>query len=125
MNRVNPCLSCGACCALYRASFYWAEGDDRVEGGVPVELTDQMDPFRRVMKGTTGSHPRCIALAGEIGRDVSCVIYERRPSICKDYLPSWLDGKPNERCDKARIAWGLLPLTPDSWLSPGEYPRAA
>ena len=22
---VNPCLSCGACCAFYRASFYWSE----------------------------------------------------------------------------------------------------
>lgn len=27
----NPCLSCRACCAFFRVSFYWAEADD---GGV-------------------------------------------------------------------------------------------
>jgi len=21
----NPCIDCGACCALFRASFYWAD----------------------------------------------------------------------------------------------------
>ena len=33
---VHPCLSCGACCAHFRASFYWAEADDQTPGGVPV-----------------------------------------------------------------------------------------
>ena len=37
----NPCVSCGACCVAFRASFYWAEGDDTTEGGVPVHLTVQ------------------------------------------------------------------------------------
>jgi hypothetical protein len=103
------------------------EGNDETEGGVPVELTEDMGPFRRVMKGTTESRPRsrCIALAGEIGKSVFCSIYEHRSSVCREFAPSWLDGKPNERCDQARMAWGLLPLTPDSWMFPGEFPTAA
>jgi len=125
MNRTNPCLSCGACCAFYRASFYWGEGDDVTEGGVPVELTEKMDSFRRFMKGTGGNRPRCVALTGDIGKRVLCAIYERRASVCRDFSPSWLDGRPNGRCDEARAAWGLLPLTPDSWMSPGEFPSAA
>ncbi|EJT1381768.1 TPA: YkgJ family cysteine cluster protein, partial [Escherichia coli] len=24
MNNPNPCMTCGACCAFFRVSFYWA-----------------------------------------------------------------------------------------------------
>ncbi|MLR39642.1 YkgJ family cysteine cluster protein, partial [Salmonella enterica subsp. enterica] len=27
MSVLNPCMTCGACCAYFRVSFYWAEGD--------------------------------------------------------------------------------------------------
>ena len=27
----NPCIECGACCAYYRASFYWAEADEGLQ----------------------------------------------------------------------------------------------
>ncbi|EEX7666747.1 YkgJ family cysteine cluster protein, partial [Escherichia coli] len=27
MNNPNPCMTCGACCAFFRVSFYWAEAD--------------------------------------------------------------------------------------------------
>lgn len=119
----NPCLTCGACCAFYRASFYWAEADDVTPGGVPVELTRKMNDFRRVMLGSSGSKPRCIALSGDIGDSVSCSIYAQRASVCRDFDPSWLEGVHNPRCDRARVAWGLLPLTPDSWLD--NFPKAA
>ncbi|EAX0008081.1 YkgJ family cysteine cluster protein, partial [Salmonella enterica] len=26
MSVLNPCMTCGACCAYFRVSFYWAEG---------------------------------------------------------------------------------------------------
>ncbi|MGC9325084.1 MAG: YkgJ family cysteine cluster protein [Desulfomonilia bacterium] len=122
---VNPCLTCGACCAFYRASFYWAEADDTTPGGVPLELTRKLNDFRRVMIGTDGSTRRCIALQGEIGEAVYCSIYPCRASVCREFEPSWLDGIPNERCDKARAAWGLPPLEPDVWMSPDNLPRAA
>lgn len=115
MEISNPCLKCGACCAFYRASFYWAEGDDATAGGVPAELTRKLDDFRRMMIGTGGSTPRCIALEGTIGEKVRCTIYESRSSVCRDFQAAWIDAKPNERCEKARAAWGLSPLEADAW----------
>ncbi|ELS8655369.1 YkgJ family cysteine cluster protein, partial [Escherichia coli] len=28
MYNLNPCMTCDAYCAFFRASFYWAEADD-------------------------------------------------------------------------------------------------
>jgi Fe-S-cluster containining protein len=110
MDDNKPCLSCGACCAHYRVSFYWAEADDATLGGVPAELTEKFIGVRRVMKGTNRSHPRCSALAGEIGHQVDCTIYSKRPQVCRDLQASWSAGRADEKCDKARAALGLVPL---------------
>jgi len=123
--QINPCLECGACCAYYRASFYWAESDLAQPGGVPSELTEKLDDFRLFMKGSNGSNPRCLALMGIIGKKVHCSIYERRASVCRDFPPSWENGVHNERCDQARISWGLTPLSPEIWYLPENFPRAA
>lgn len=112
----NPCLTCGACCAFLRVSFYWAEGDDATPGGVPVELTEKVDYFLRAMRGTHQKEIRCIALQGQIGKKVRCSIYERRPSVCRQFRPSWRDGIPNDQCDRARQSKGLPLLTPEDWL---------
>ena len=116
---VNPCITCGACCAYYRASFYWSEADGSTGGTVPVELTEKLNDFRRVMCGTNQKNPRCVALLGEIGTSVGCSIYELRSSICRDFDVSWLNGVHNERCDRARQAWGLEPL-PEPAFTPDE-----
>ncbi|MEW6670768.1 MAG: YkgJ family cysteine cluster protein [Thermodesulfobacteriota bacterium] len=122
-HHLNPCLQCGACCAHYRASFYWAESNDI--GGVPPELTEKLNDFYVVMKGMHNPRPRCIALQGQIGSAVWCSIYERRASVCRNFAPSWENGTPNERCDKARAAWNLKPLTPDMWHIPDDFDKAA
>ena len=109
---INPCITCGACCALFRASFYWAEADD-AGGTVPVDLTEQLNAFRRVMKGTNDPSPRCVALVGEIGRQIYCSIYDRRSSVCRDFPVAWENGLPNERCDKARLAGIAAPVAAD------------
>ncbi|MBI1422460.1 MAG: YkgJ family cysteine cluster protein [Gammaproteobacteria bacterium] len=110
---INPCLRCGACCAYYRASFYWSEADDAPGGSVPAAMTIQVTPMERAMRGTDRSQPRCCALQGEIGQEVSCTIYPLRASPCRDFPHSWADGQPNPRCDAARRHWGLPPLLPD------------
>jgi len=110
---INPCLKCGACCAFFRASFYWTEASDVTENGVPVQLTCQFGPFRRMMLGTVGPSPRCVALLGTVGQEVRCTIYENRASICRAFDPSWMNGVANPRCDQARAAWHLEPLSPD------------
>jgi Fe-S-cluster containining protein len=114
----NPCVECGACCAFFRASFYWAEAADGTPGGFPVELTEKLTPFMRVIKGTNQPSPRCVCLEGLIGSAVRCVEYATRPSPCRDFLPSYQDGVHNERCDNARAAHGMRPLTPDDWFEP-------
>ncbi len=113
MDKNYSCLNCGACCAYYRVSFYWAEGDDASEGGVPVALTEKLDALRRVMRGTNQSGPRCHALEGKIGKEVFCSIYAKRPTVCRDIPVSWSNGVQEEKCAKARAAWGLGLLGPD------------
>lgn len=108
----NPCLTCGACCAYYRVSFHWAETDRFLGGKTPADLTFKADLHRAAMHGTSGPSPRCIALEGEIGRAVRCTIYSRRPSPCREFSASWVNGERSERCDRARAAHGLAPLEP-------------
>ena len=120
---VHPCLSCGACCAHFRASFYWAEADDQTPGGVPVALTNKLTPHLRVMKGTDSRTPRCIALRGEIGGQTFCAIHPMRASTCREFPPSLEDGTANERCDGARQRWGLQPLTAADWAGRDQPPE--
>jgi hypothetical protein len=115
----NPCLSCGACCAYYRASFYWAEADDATPDGVPAQLTEHLWGLLRVMKGTNRPQPRCIALRGVVGHVAECSIYPVRASVCREFVPSWQEGQAEPRCDKARAAHGLPPLSPEDWAEPG------
>lgn len=99
----NPCLRCGACCATYRVSFYWAEAAER---GLPDELFEQASPWHACMAGTGQPEPRCRALAGEIGASVSCLVYQHRPSPCRELQPG------EDKCNRARVKhW--LPLLED------------
>jgi len=127
MDTYNPCISCGACCAYFRASFYWAESDLATPGGVPRDMTDHLQSHFLVMKGTDSRNPWCIALKGIIGAQVHCAIYDRRSSVCREFPPSLENGERNVRCDKARARWGLPPLERESWTRhlPDDYPRAA
>lgn len=102
----NPCQTCGACCASYRVSFYWGEADDAPGGIVPVQLTETVSPHLRCMKGTASMPVRCVALAGEVGKRVSCRIYPQRPSTCREFDVLEADGSPNPRCAALRAESG-------------------
>jgi uncharacterized protein len=95
------CQRCGACCAVFRVSFYWAEADDAPGGTVPVALTRPVGTLHRCMAGTETRPVRCIALRGDIGRDVGCSIYAQRSSTCRSVMPG------DSQCLKARAAHGL------------------
>ena len=112
---LNPCITCGACCAFFRASFYWGETTDGKPDGVPSEMTVQVTPHRVAMKGTTTPSPRCIALHGEIGVNTLCTIHPIRSTVCRAFPPSWEDNVHNPDCDRARAAHGLPPLEPGWW----------
>lgn len=65
-----------------------------------------------------------MALQGEIGHSVRCSIHPLRASPCRDFQASWVDGVHNERCDRARAAHGLPPLSPDANSTTAETPKA-
>jgi Fe-S-cluster containining protein len=109
VTKRNPCLDCGACCAFYRVSFHWSETERSLGGATPAELTRKVGPHRAAMR-TESQSPRCVALDGTIGTAVSCSIYVRRPSPCREFQASWVNGVRNELCDRARAAHGLPPL---------------
>lgn len=110
----NPCQSCGACCASFRVSFYWGETDDAPGGFVPAQLTEAVAPLLRCMKGTSTQPVRCIALQGEVGKQVACGIYAGRPSPCREFNMVEPDGSPNPRCVALRAQLMLNWPTPDS-----------
>jgi uncharacterized protein len=114
---IHPCLLCGACCAHFRVSFHWSEAEPSMGGQVPPALTDKLDAHRVVMRGTWAAHPRCTALKGTVGQGACCDIYEQRPSVCREVVPSWEHGVASPQCDKARVAHGLVPLTPEDWAA--------
>ncbi|MGC6507574.1 MAG: YkgJ family cysteine cluster protein [Myxococcota bacterium] len=111
----HPCVSCGACCAYFRASFYFGECQAH---GIPEDLVEQISPFLVAMKGTTSrKNTRCIALNGTVGQfGTTCQIYDNRSSTCRDFVPSYEDGLSHTpECDRARRAHGLKPLRPEDW----------
>lgn len=97
------CQRCGACCAVFRVSFYWAEADDAPGGQVPVGMTQAVRPLERCMAGTERKPARCVALQGQVGQGVACGIYEQRPSPCRAVQAG------DAQCLKARAHWGLGP----------------
>ncbi len=113
MSHESPCLSCGACCAHFRVSFYWGECQS-TGGTVPDELTLQISSHHACMKGTQSNPPRCVALVGEVGTRVSCSIYENRSSTCREFDILNEDGSANEACTRARALHGLPPVSFDN-----------
>ncbi len=100
----QACLTCGACCATFRVSFYWAETDAHPQGAVPEHLTTAISPHYVAMQGVSQPQPRCVALAGNIGDQVSCNIYAQRSSTYRSFDAG------DERCHQARMTHGLTPL---------------
>jgi Fe-S-cluster containining protein len=107
----HPCLSCGACCAYYRVSFYSSEiSSDRLR--VPEQMVVSINADESVMKGTDKvEDTRCIALSGLVGTDARCSIYKNRPSPCRRFQASFEYGAKEPRCDEARKIHGLAALT--------------
>ncbi len=103
----QACLTCGACCAYFRVSFYWSETDAHPEGLVPQHLTTAINPYLVAMRGTESKPARCVALEGDIGGCVSCAIYAQRSSTCREFEAG------DARCNQARLVHGLLPVGMD------------
>lgn len=104
---MSVCQSCGACCASLRVDFHPAElagGAFAWGTGVPLAMTVPVTPAIVRMRGTDDAVPRCVALCGEVGCEVSCAIYEARPSPCREFDTG------HAACARARQRAGLPPL---------------
>ena len=112
MSDPNPCLDCGMCCVHFRVSFYWGEADDAPGGFVPAGLTEKLNLHLRCMKGTNEVPRRCVALEGQPGERVSCTIYDRRPTACREFPSHEAHGSPNPKCNELRVLVGLPALRP-------------
>jgi len=99
---LSVCEQCGACCAAFRVSFYWAEA---TRGGLPDELVEPVHKHLACMAGTNQPAPRCNALQGEVGKEVRCLVYAARPSPCREVQPG------SEKCNKARARFGLSAIS--------------
>lgn len=96
----SPCTQCGACCAAYRVSFYWAEADVL---GLGEQHYERLSPLLACLRGTAAEPVRCATLDGEIGKAVRCGIYAQRPSPCREVQVG------DDRCRRARARHGLAP----------------
>lgn len=105
---MNPCQSCGACCATLRITFPAAELAAR-GGCVPDALAE---PYGNAMCMRTTAAGACIALRGTPGQVMACSIYEWRPQACRDFAPLAAVGRSDAACDEARRRRGLAPLGP-------------
>ncbi len=110
MPGINYCLSCGACCALFKVVFDRIETDEYEGGIVPVRYTVKIDRTRCAMRGTERRSKRCAALAGIVGKQVCCRIYEQRPSCCHNFIAAWEKETSNPTCNRARVTYGLQPF---------------
>lgn len=102
---VNPCADCGLCCSNYRVSFSWIETSGFKENSVPIDLVEKVSEHLVCMKGTKLGNGACIAQ-----KEGGCSIYERRPSVCRDFEVWQEDGRVSERCQGLRVRAGLSPL---------------
>lgn len=84
---------------------------------MPLELVEPAGSLFVCMKGTSRKGGRCVALNGEIGQAVSCSIYDRRSSTCRDF------GDDPERCNQARALHHLPPLENTAVAGIGESRR--
>lgn len=98
---MNECQRCGACCASFRVSFYWAEAWSR---GLPDSLVEKVNTQMACMAGTNHVEPRCEALRGTVGEEVLCTAYGQRPEPCREVEQG------DAKCLKARRLKGLGPL---------------
>jgi hypothetical protein len=106
----ETCTRCGACCATYRVTFLRHELDSEPNGWVPNGFTEAIDERGVCMSGTAHDPRRCHALSGTIGVDVSCAIYQHRPSPCRAFAPEAGSGHGDVACGNARRLHGLPPL---------------
>ena len=79
---------------------------------MPSDYVEPLTAVYSCMQGTNQKQPRCIALDGVVGQQVSCTMYEQRSSSCKEVQAG------DAQCAKARQAHNLIPLIDIDVITP-------
>lgn len=79
---------------------------------MPSDYVEPLTTVYSCMQGTNQKQPRCIALDGVVGQQVSCTMYEQRSSSCKEVQAG------DAQCAKARQAHNLIPLIDIDVMTP-------
>lgn len=101
-NKYN-CVKCGACCTYWHNIPISIEEMPHIDEnlkkyikisylGVSMKLVDNIDTLQRPKNAG-----RCIALEGEVGKDIKCSIYEIRPPVCRRFEAG------SDLCKKVRL----------------------
>jgi uncharacterized protein len=89
------CQECGACCS-YKWSWPVLRRNRIDAAQIPANMVRSDYPLMKTV------NCRCVALIGEVGKQVSCAIYDNRPLACQTFKPG------SELCQEARLSKGLF-----------------
>ena len=108
---VPDCLTCGVCCA-----HYWKVPMSRDESerlGAYIEITDDSETDVVVDRLVPRNFElgACSFLTGELGQEIACSGYERRPQCCHDFEAG------SDRCREVRRIYGLEPQLSEAEVS--------
>jgi Fe-S-cluster containining protein len=101
------CQECGACCGPESYNEGWAGAltiDDMDRLGkriVRLHVLKDTDGERLIKTHWTDNGQVCVLLKGQVGQNVTCSIYDKRPQACRDYAAG------DERCLSARLRAGI------------------
>ena len=104
---VPECVTCGVCCDLYAVVPMDFPESERL--GEYIEVTADGEPnvvIDRLVKRDL-THGRCSHLQGELGREIGCSVYERRPSVCRAFEAG------SDKCHEYRRMYGIDPQLTD------------
>lgn len=92
------CQACGACCAYSRDwPRFSLETDAELEAIPPALVAENLSGMRC-------DGDRCLALAGKIGEQTRCTIYDLRPQVCRSCMPG------DDACVMARRHFSLYEM---------------
>jgi Fe-S-cluster containining protein len=102
---VPDCGTCGACCTAFVRIPAEPESEvpDDACWTVEKEIGGEKITVDRFVRRDAETH-RCSQLHGELGVEVSCGIYEDRPSSCRAFEAG------SDRCHAIRRAYGIEPF---------------
>ncbi len=116
-----PCFRCGQCCRL--RVFLTYEEAERITEATNLSLEDFATVYWArsidsqefmVLKEENGA---CLFLRdGGNPREKTCVIYESRPDVCREFVPSYL----RKECQDGLIRFWNLKTTPSGRLEGDE-----